>query len=311
LQRPARIILLAAVILIAVPPGAAILVGNAMAPGVLHPMKWNPERLEQTAQMLARTGSSKEDFSVQAPDGIELRGWKIRPPSPNGDWVLLFHGVSDNRSGVLGHAEFLLRHGYSVVMMDSRAHGASGGAMATYGWKERNDTVAVTDALYATEHVRHLFALGVSMGAAIALQSAAVEPRIEAAVAEDPFADLREVSYDYAGLDFSPLLGKTLFRPAVLVAMRTIENEGGFNPDDVSPEKAVAQRAFRVLLICGTRDHRIPCRHAERIYDAARGPKQIWVVHGAGHAAALGYAPAEYERRVIDFFAGRPSDGEG
>ncbi len=46
--------------------------------------------------------------------------------------------------------------------------------MATYGWKERYDTASIVDALYASENVRHLGALGVSMGAAIALQSAAV-----------------------------------------------------------------------------------------------------------------------------------------
>jgi len=71
--------------------------------------------------------------------------------SHGGDWILLFHGVSDNRTGVLGPAELLLRHGYNVVMMDSRAHGESGGDMATYGWKERYDTVAITNALYSTE----------------------------------------------------------------------------------------------------------------------------------------------------------------
>jgi hypothetical protein len=55
-------------------------------------------------------------------------------------------------------------------------------------------------------------------------------------------------------------------------------------------------------LICGTRDHTIPCRHAERIYAAARGSKELWAVKGAEHAAALGQAPAEYEERVIRFF---------
>ncbi len=74
--------------------------------------------------------------------------------------------------------KILLRHGYSVVMMDSRAHGQSGGAMAPYGWKERWDTVAIVNALYASEAVKHLGALGVSMGAAIELQTPAVEPRI-------------------------------------------------------------------------------------------------------------------------------------
>ncbi len=296
-----RRIAYAVITLVALAPIVAGIVGHAIGAGVLHPMRLNPERLEQTAQTLARTGATKEDFSVLTSDGVELRGWKLRAAAPNGDWVLLFHGVSDNRTGTLGHAEFLLRHGYSTVMMDSRAHGASGGDMATYGWKERYDTVAVVDALYSTERVRHLYALGVSMGAAIALQSAAVEPRIEGVIAENPFADLREVSYDYAGLHFSPVLGETLFRPATTFGMKSMAKAGGFDPDEVSPEKAVAERPFATLLICGTRDHTIPCRHAERVYKAAIGPKELWVVEGAEHASALGHDPAEYEARVIRF----------
>ena len=280
-------------------------IGNAIGPGVLHPANLNPERVDEAEQAFNRTGATKTDLTVRANDGVELRGWKVVPASPNGDWVLLFHGVSDNRTGDLGHAEFLLRHGYSVVMMDSRAHGKSGD-MATYGWKERYDTVAITDALHTTEKIRHLYAHGVSMGAAIALQSAAVEPRLAAVSAEDPFANLREVTYDYAGLDVSPFLGKTLFRPASIFAMRAVALTGGFNPDEVSPEKAVALRPFPVLLICGTNDHRIPCRHAEAIYNAAMGPKQLWIVQGAGHASALGQAPAEYENRVVSFFEKYP-----
>src|SRR6202035_1812774 len=133
------------------------------------------------------------------------------------------------------------------VMMDSRAHGRSGGDMATYGWKERYDTVSIANELYASEKVRHLFALGVSMGGAIALQSAAVEPRIEGVIAEDPFANLREVSYDYAGLHFLPSIGETLFLPASIFALDSFGKAGGFNPDDVSPEKAVTARPFAVL----------------------------------------------------------------
>jgi fermentation-respiration switch protein FrsA (DUF1100 family) len=164
----------------------------------------------------------------------------------------------------------------------------------------------LTNALFASETVRHLYALGVSMGGAVALQSAGVEPRIEAVVAESPFSNLREVSYDYAGLHVSSWLGKSLFRPASFFALREAEKEGGFKAEDVSPEKAVVARAFPVLLICGTRDHTIPCRHAKRIYAAARGPKQLWIVSGAGHAAALGHAPEEYERRTIAFLQAIP-----
>lgn len=139
------------------------------------------------------------------------------------------------------------------------------------------------------------------MGGSIALQSAAFEPRIQGVVAEDPFADLREVSYDYAGLHFSPFLGETLFRPASIFAMEALAKTGGFDPGDVSPEKAVAARPFPVLLICGTRDTTIPCRHAEQIYRTASGPKELWVVNGAEHASALGHTPAEYEEKVVRF----------
>lgn len=291
----------AGLILPVLSPLVAALVGRALGPGLLHPRNLNPKRAEETSEMLHRTGATEEDFSVLAPDGIVLRGWKIRSRLRSSNWILVFHGVSDNRTGVLGHAELLLRHGHNVIMMDSRAHGESGGDMATYGWKERYDTVAIVNALYSTEKVRHLGALGVSMGAAIALQSAAVEPRIEGVIAEDPFANLREVSYDYAGLHFSPFLGKTLFLPATIFAMSKMAKAGGFLPDDVSPKNAVAARPFPILLICGTRDRTIPCRHAEDIYDRARGPKELWIVEGAEHASALGRAPAEYENRVVAF----------
>src|SRR5580704_7880923 len=302
-----RLVYIAIAILALIPILAAI-IGSGMGVGVLHPLHLNAMRMALADQVMADTHATKEDFTVTAPDGVELRGWKMRPPEPTGDWVMLCHGVGDNRTGTLAYASFLLRHGYSVVMMDSRAHGSSGGDMATYGFKERYDTVAITDALYRTEKVRRLYAHGISMGAAIALQAAAVEPRIAAVSAEDPFANLREVTYDYAGLDMSPFLGETLFRPASIFAMRAVEKSGGFDPDEVSPEKAVAQRPFPVLLICGTDDHRIPCRHAEAIYNAATGSKELWIVQGAGHASAHGHAPAEYENRAVSFFEKYPGN---
>jgi uncharacterized protein len=279
-------------------------IGAMIGEGVLHPRvrPLTPRLIQEADRIFEQVGSTREDFVVRAADGVRLRGWKVHPRQANGDWVLLFHGVSDNRAGMLGQAQLLLRHGYGVVMMDSRAHGESGGRMATYGWLERWDTRAVTNALYKTEAPRELFALGSSMGAAIALQSAAVEPRIAGVVAESSFSDLREVAYDYAGLHWSPWLGKTLFRPATWTAVYEVEKHGGFDADAVSPEKAVASRPFAVLLVCDKLDHTVPCRHSRQIFRAAIGARQLWEAPKAGHASALGTAPQEYERRVIGFF---------
>lgn len=291
-------------VLAAVFLGSAI-VGAILGGGILHPARraLDAALIAQANDVFGRDGALCQEFDVPAQDGVILRGWKVHAESPNGDWVMLFHGQSDNRVGTISYADFLLRAGYSVVMMDARAHGASGGTMATYGWNERWDTKSIVAALYATENPRRLFALGESMGAAIALQSAAVEPRISAVVAEASFSNLREVTYDYAGLQFSPWLGRTLFRPATIVALRAAEKEGGFRADDVSPEQVVSERAFPVLLICGTLDHRIPCRHARRIFRAATGPKKLWVVRGAQHTGAYGTDRAEFKRRVLAFLA--------
>jgi uncharacterized protein len=330
-----------ALILLLFPPLLAAVGGWLVAPGFLHPIRreLTPDLIREADASFAVTGSTREDFDVRAPDGVLLRGWKVRPQNPSGNWVLLFHGVADNRVGVIGQSEFLLHAGYSVVMMDARAHGASEGPVATYGWLERNDTRAIIDELtrsevgsYTDRQIRsgkwrlepaegsslqsplrppnplpgaplHLFALGESMGAAIALQSAGADPRIEAVVAESSFANLREAAYDYAGLRRSPLLGKTLFAPGTWTLLYRGEKLTGIPLAEVSPEKSVASRAFPVLLICDEKDVALPCRHTEMIYAAARGPKQLWVVPGAFHTAALGYQPAEFKRRVLSFFS--------
>ncbi len=294
-----------ALILLLFPPILAAVGGWLAGPAFLHPIRreLTPDLIREADASFAVTGATREDFEVHAPDGALLRGWKVLPRNPNGSWVLLFHGVADNRVGVVGPSEFLLRAGYSVVMMDARAHGASGGPIATYGWLERNDTHTIVDALESSEHPRHLFALGESMGAGIVLQSAAVDPRIEAVVAEAPFANLREASYDYAGLRKYPWLGKTLFAPGTWTLLYRDEKLAGFPVAEVSPVNAVAARAFPVLLICDEKDDALPCRHAEMIYAAARGPKQLWIVPGAFHTAALGFQPEEFRRRVLAFFA--------
>jgi uncharacterized protein len=291
--------------------GAAAAAGTAIGTGILHPQRrpLAAEDIRQADVILSNLGAVREDLDVVAPDGTLLRGWTIRPAGPNRDWVVLFHGVADNRLGVLSYAEMLLRRGYSVVMMDSRAHGQSGGAMTTYGWKEREDSDAIDNALFATESVHHLFYLGESMGAAISLQSAAIDSRVDGVVAEASFANLREVAYDYAGLEISPWIGRTLFLPAVSTSLSAVEREAVMHADDVSPEKAVAARSFPVLLICDGEDRRIPCRHSREIFDHAAGPKELWVVPHAGHTMAYGTAPAEFERRVLGFFAGISASG--
>ena len=300
MRRAARLLLM----LLLIPPIIAAVAGWIVAPWFLHPVRraLTPDLIQNSDAGFARVHAQREDFSVTTRDGTRLRGWKVWAAQPSGDWVILFHGVADNRAGVVEQALILLAAGYDVVMMDARAHGESEGPMATYGWLERRDVQDIVKALEASEHPRHLFALGESMGAGIALQSAAVEPRIEAVVAEAPFASLREASYDYAGLRKSPWLGKTLFAPGTWTMIYRAERIADLPAVQVSPIKAVAMRAFPVLLICDGSDVVLPCRHTKMIFDAAIGRKSMWVIPDAYHTAGLGYQPEEFRRRVLAFF---------
>jgi alpha-beta hydrolase superfamily lysophospholipase len=333
-----------AIILLFFPPLLAAVGGWLAGPSFLHPIRreLTPDLVREADADFASIHAHREDFVVAAPDAVRLRGWIVRPANPNGSWVLVFHGVADNRVGGLGQAHMLLRAGYSVVMMDARAHGASEGAVASYGWLERRDTSTIIDQLiaeeitrYTAEQIRlgkwtsikvenvadikgreyfalhpvfrgqplHIFALGESMGAGIALQSAGADPRIEAVVAEAAFASLREASYDYAGLQKSPLLGKTLFAPGAWTMIYRAGTASGYPVSEISPQKAVAARNFPILLICDGADTTLPCRHSEKIFAAATGPKELWEVPNAFHTAALGYQPAEFQRRVLGFLA--------
>src|SRR5258708_24839093 len=131
--------------LLIVHPIVSAVMGWLVAPSFLHPVRrpLTPDLVREGDASFAHRRAQREDFSVTAPDGALLRGWKVRPEKPNGAWVLLFHGVSDNRVGAIGQSEILLFAGYCGVMMDQPAHGASGGGGAPSSWRERQAALPV------------------------------------------------------------------------------------------------------------------------------------------------------------------------
>jgi alpha-beta hydrolase superfamily lysophospholipase len=170
-------------VLVGVAIGAVLSVGAAFH----SPTRVQPRH--EAADAIAReTGATWDDVQVTAPDGARLDGWLFRPPKPNGSVAILLHGVGDTRLGVMAHATFLLRSGFSVLTPDLRGHGASGGDLITYGIREASDVHTWADWLFRDSDVKRLYGLGESLGAAILLQSVPKEPRFRAIVAESPFA---------------------------------------------------------------------------------------------------------------------------
>jgi uncharacterized protein len=289
-----------------------VLAGIFAAEGALHPARRPlPANAEQTALQIALALQSKlADVTITAKDGAILQAWDIRLQNANGDAVILIHGLSDNRLGMIGYARILLRHGYTVVLPDARAHGASGGNLATYGLLERDDIRRWSDWLISGNQPPHcIFGLGESMGAAQLLQALGPNSHYCAVVAESPFASLREITYDRFGQFFhtGPWLGRTLFRPAVEVAFIYAHAKYGFDLTTVSPEDAVAATTIPVLLIHGQIDQNIPVRHSRLIQ--SRNPRVVlWEVPNADHCGPIGAAPSEFENRVIEWFQNRRSE---
>jgi len=93
----------------------------------LHPARVPVNRRLEAQAMASRFGAVLQDVAITSEDGTLLQGWFARPAQGTGDAVILFHGIGDNRQGMMGLAEFFLGHGYSVLLPDSRGQGASDG----------------------------------------------------------------------------------------------------------------------------------------------------------------------------------------
>src|SRR5580698_8799552 len=137
-----------------------------------------------------------QTVEVHASDGIALRAWLFRADRSNGDAVLVLHGIADSRASQVGLARMFLDHGYAVLAPDSRAHGESGGNLATYGLLEAGDVHGWVSWLMEDQHPRHVFGMGESLGAAVLIESLSVEPRFSAIVADSAFSSFERIALD-------------------------------------------------------------------------------------------------------------------
>ncbi len=284
-------------------------VGIVATEWALHPgRRLLNSKLEAQAQAIAERNHAKlTEVSVLANDGVTLRAWSIQPQHGNGDAVILPHGHTDNRAGMLGNAELLLGHGYAVLLPDARTHGSSGGDLATYGVKEADDLRRWFDWLQQSETPRCIDGLGESMGAAQLLQSLRSTTGFCAVVAESSFASFREASYDRLGekLHAGAWAGRTLLRPAVEAGFLYARWKYGIDFEHASPENAVTASRVPVLLIHGLKDTNLPPRHSEEIraHSSSRNPAvELWEPAEANHCGAAVAEPEEFERRVIGWF---------
>ena len=170
----------------------------------------------------------------------------------------------------------------------------------TYGYYEKFDVSRAIDVLAEREKtpLGKIGLFGTSMGAAIAVQAAGVEPRISAVVAEGCFTNLRTITVDYQK--------RLLWMPWHFlrnVAMKRSEHIAHFSHHDVSPLRSLASVNVPILFIHGKKDGRIRYQYSEQLYANAHEPKELYLIDGANHTDIHNVAQEEYEERVAGFFA--------
>jgi len=284
---------------------ACVVAGTALAEFSLRlPRKPLGDTMAFRERMAREFQSKVEDVSLTAADGAVMKAWFVRPPEGNGEAVVLLHGIADNRVSIVGFSEMFLRRGYAVLMPDSRGQGESGGTIATYGVRERDDVRRWVG--WVRERAPGCtYLLGESMGAAIGLEATAVTPELCAVAVESPYSLSRTVSYERLGwMTHTPTaLWTTLGRPVVSIAILYARWVYGDYAADAEPMIAVQRTSVPTLLIAGTADHNILMHHAQDLERVCASHCELWIVPGADHGGATTVAHEEFERRVLGWFA--------
>jgi fermentation-respiration switch protein FrsA (DUF1100 family) len=237
---------------------------------------------------------SAESVSIARPDGGATAAWfaQGRADMPA---VLLLHPVRADRRAMLGRARFLAAAGYSVLLVDLQAHGETPGDRIGLGFLEAADAHAAVAFLRARLPRSRIGVIGVSLGGAAALLGSApvdvdvlvlesVYSRIETAIA-NRFA----IRFGSGGRLLAPLL------------TWQIGPRLGIPRAALSPVAALGRVDIPVLLINGAADrHTLPA-DARRLYAAAKGPRELWLVDGAAHEDLHAFSPPVYEARVRAF----------
>jgi pimeloyl-ACP methyl ester carboxylesterase len=305
MRRAARIAVQALTIYVAL----SCVVAIVMAELTLHPMRLPPPDKSRIAAMYAPFGADLQPVVIQAADGAELHGWYSVPEHQNGQAVILFHGIGDNRGGVAGYGQMFLREGYRVLLPDSRAHGESGGAMATYGLLESDDIHRWVSWLYG-KGASCVDGFGESMGAALVLDSIVSEPRFCGVVADSAFSTFRSVAYDREGFfvgagrfGLEKFVGRTVGLLPAELGLLYARWRYGVDLRRANPVDAVKISAVPVLLIHGEADINILPWHSRVLAQADPLHAQLWLVPGATHCGAARVAPDEFWSQVLVFLA--------
>lgn len=227
------------------------------------------EMIIGSSDQLVKEGKVSAARLYTMSDGTKIDLWIYKASTKTGGkgTVLVLHELGDSKVTYMRLAKKLVNKGFDVVLVDLRAHGRSSGKITTLGALEKQDQKHVIDKLYKEKAISEpLYVFGFGLGGSVAIQYAAIDPRVRGVMAMAPYRDIESICRK----DF-PLLGdedvrKTLARAGEM---------GKFDPADASALKAIAKVKCPVLLVHGKFDMTVPHAHSEALLAAAGGPKEL------------------------------------
>ncbi len=254
-----------------------------------------PPRLRVSFFTPTNLGVTYEDVTLTSQDGVTLSGWYI--PSRNKAAVILLHGHSGNRLGVVHHAEALVQAGYGVLMFDLRAHGSSGGRRFTRSQAGVDDVLTAVSYLSKRPEINPagIGVMGVSVGGLFALQAAAQTVAIRAVGVDGPSpASLDDVPFPNSFLGRLNLWQERYFRRAGqwFAAHESLP----------SNREVVAKLQDRPLLLIAAGDG-VEAAMAQRLAGEME-TAVLWQIPESRHAQGWHERPDEYSHRLVAFFDG-------
>ncbi len=238
-----------------------------------------------------------EQVAFESGSGSRIRGWLLKGQDPKKATVVLAHGKGGDRRAMLSRARFLRAAGYTSLVFDFQAHGESPGEAITLGYQESFDVRAAVAFMRERRPGRKVCVLGQSLGGAACLIGD--DPiDADALILESVYPTLREAIATRMELQLG-----WLGRLGVPLLTWQGRFRLGVSVDACRPIDGIREFPNPVLLIAGADDRHTTLAQSRRMFEAARGPKELWAVDGAGHVDYLAVATQCYETRVLGFLA--------
>jgi len=243
------------------------------------------EAMVGSSEQLVQNGQISAARRYTMPDGTDIDVWILQASSkvaPRGT-VLVLHGLCDAKITYLRLGKMLAEKGFDVVLPDLRAHGRSGGKLVTYGALEKRDQLRVINHLLEEKVVREpLYVFGASMGASVAIQYAALDPRVRGVMAMAPYRDMESVFRRFLAR-MAPLMSEKDIRKVIARAGQI----GKFDPAEASTLAAIRKLRVPTLLVHGMLDTLTPFGDSKALSEAAGGPVRLELIPWAGHIGIL------------------------